>query len=242
MRRFRTLSAAALAAIFIAPNAMAQNTGGVFPTQVNEGHRSLQYRAAINPDNAQDEFGFAQRLHYQQAINGDLMWRVVGQTQKTESSDFDFAFLQAELFWELSDDQDQHKTGLRFDARLTDGGRAEQLGVNWMNHFNFDNGWHARAIVLSSVQIGDTAANGVGLQTRARVGKKLETGQTIGVEMYNAYGRTTGFGSFNDQNHTIGPFISAPLGNKVSVFAGPLFGLSRAAPDVEARLWLTKGF
>ena len=129
MRRFLTLSAAALAAIFIAPNAMAQNTGGVFPTQVNEGHRSLQYRAAINPDNAQDEFGFAQRLHYQQAINGDLMWRVVGQTQKTESSDFDFAFLQAELFWELSDDQDQHKTGLRFDARLTDGDRAEQLGV-----------------------------------------------------------------------------------------------------------------
>jgi len=242
MRRFLTLSAAALAAIFIAPNAMAQNTGGVFPTQVNEGHRSLQYRAAINPDNAQDEFGFAQRLHYQQAINGDLMWRVVGQTQKTESSDFDFAFLQAELFWELSDDQDQHKTGLRFDARLTDGGRAEQLGVNWMNHFNFDNGWHARAIVLSSVQIGDTAADGINLQTRARVGKKLENGPLIGVEMYNNYGRTSDFGSFDEQSHTIGPFISTPIGNKVSLFAGPLFGFSSAAPDVEARLWLTKGF
>jgi len=242
MRRFLTLSAAALAAIFIAPNAMAQNTGGVFPTQVNEGHRSLQYRAAINPDNAQDEFGFAQRLHYQQAINGDLMWRVVGQTQKTESSDFDFAFLQAELFWELSDDQDQHKTGLRFDARLTDGGRAEQLGVNWMNHFNFDNGWHARALVLSSVQIGDTAADGINLQTRARVGKKLENGPLIGVEMYNNYGRTSDFGSFDEQSHTIGPFISTPIGNKVSLFAGPLFGLSSAAPDVEARLWLTKGF
>ena len=242
MRRFLTLSAAALAAIFIAPNAMAQNTGGVFPTQVNEGHRSLQYRAAINPDNAQDEFGFAQRLHYQQAINGDLMWRVVGQTQKTESSDFDFAFLQAELFWELSDDQDQHKTGLRFDARLTDGGRAEQLGVNWMNHFNFDNGWHARAIVLSSVQIGDTAADGIDLQTRGRIAKKLESGHTLGLEMFNNYGRTTGFGSLSDQSHTIGPFVAAPLGNKISVFAGPLFGLTRSSPDVEARLWLTKGF
>jgi len=242
MRRFLTLSAAALAAIFIAPNAMAQNTGGVFPIQVNEGHRSLQYRAAIDPDNAQDEFGFAQRLHYQQAINGDFMWRIVGQTQKTESSDFDFSFLQAELFWEMSDDEDQHKTGLRFDARLTDGGRAEQLGVNWMNHFNFDNGWHARAIVLSSVQIGDTAADGINLQTRARVGKKLENGPLIGVEMYNNYGRTSDFGSFDEQSHTIGPFISTPIGNKVSLFAGPLFGFSSAAPDVEARLWLTKGF
>ena len=117
--RFLSVSLTVLGCALFAPQAYAQNTGGVFPTQVNEGHRSLQYRAAINPDNAQDEFGFAQRLHYQQAINGDLMWRVVGQTQKTESSDFDFAFLQAELFWELSDDQDQHKTGLRFDARLT---------------------------------------------------------------------------------------------------------------------------
>ena len=242
MRRFLTLSAAALAAIFIAPNAMAQNTGGVFPTQVNEGHRSLQYRAAIDPDNAQDEFGFAQRLHYQQAINGDFMWRIVGQTQKTENSDFDFSFLQAELFWEMSDDEDQHKTGLRFDARLTDGDRAEQLGVNWVNQFNFDNGWHARALVLSSVQIGDTAADGINLQTRARVGKKLENGPLIGVEMYNNYGRTSDFGSFDEQSHTIGPFISTPIGNKVSLFAGPLFGFSSAAPDVEARLWLTKGF
>ena len=226
----------------LVPVANAQNTGGVFPPMVNEGHKSLQYRAAINPDNAQDEFGFAQRLHYQQAINGDFMWRILGQTQKTDSSDFDFSFLQAELFWELSDDEDQHKTGLRFDARLTDGDRAEQLGLNWMNHFNFDNGWHARALVLSSVQIGDTAANGVNLQTRARVGKKLENGPLIGVEMYNNYGRTSGFGSFDEQSHTIGPFISTPIGNKVSLFAGPLFGVSRSAPDIEARLWLTKGF
>ena len=133
MKTLQVSSAAILASLIYAPHAAAQNTGGVFPTQVNEGHKSLQYRAAIDPDNAQDEFGFAQRLHYQQAINGDFMWRIVGQTQKTESSDFDFSFLQAELFWELSDDEDQHKTGLRFDARLTDGDRAEQLGVNWMN-------------------------------------------------------------------------------------------------------------
>lgn len=222
--------------------AAAQNTGGVFPPMVNEGHKSLQYRAAVNPDNAAGEVGFAQRLHYQQAINGDFMWRILGQTQKTDRSDFDFSFLQAELFWELSDDEDQHKTGLRFDARLTDGDRAEQLGLNWMNHFNFDNGWHARALVLTSVQIGDTAADGVNLQTRARVGKKLEDGPELGVEMYNNYGRTSGFGSFKDQSHTIGPYIATPLGNKISLFAGPLFGLSNSAPDVEARVWLTKGF
>ena len=161
-----------LGAIAMAPDAAAQNTGGVFGPEVTEGHKSIQYRGAINPDNALDQFGFAQRLHYQQAIDGDFMWRIIGATRKTDSSDFDFDFVQAELFWELSDDEDKHKTGLRFDARLTDGDRAEQLGLNWMNHFNFDNGWHARALVLTNVQIGDTAADGINVQTRRARGQK----------------------------------------------------------------------
>ncbi|MDA8708424.1 hypothetical protein N9M10_03525 [Hellea sp.] len=231
-----------LGSIAMAPDAAAQNTGGVFGPEVTEGHKSIQYRGAINPDNAIDQFGFAQRLHYQQAIDGDFMWRIIGATRKTDASDFDFDFLQAELFWELSDDEDKHKTGLRFDARLTDGDRAEQLGLNWMNHFNFDNGWHARALVLTNVQIGDTAADGINVQTRGRVGKKLDSGPILGVELYSNYGQTSNISRFSDQSHTIGPFIEAPIAKKLSLFAGPLFGLTGASPDVEARLWFTRGF
>jgi len=175
--------------------AFAQNTGGVFGPTVNQGHKSLQYRGAINPDNNFGETGFAQRLHYQQAINGDFMWRILG------------------LFWELSGNDDKHKTGLRFDARLRGDNRAEQLGLNWMNQFNFDGGWSARA-----------------------------SGHTLGVELYNNYGNTGNIRSFNEQSHTIGPFISTSIAEKTSVFAGPLFGLSEAAPDLEARIWITQGF
>lgn len=229
-------------AVAVPKFAMAQNTGGVFPPMVNEGHKSLQYRIAINPDNAAGETGFAQRLHYQQSLNGDMMWRVVGQARKTDDSDFDFDFLQAELFWELSDDEDQHKTGLRFDVRLRDEDRAEQLGLNWTNQFNFDNGWSARAVALTAVQIGENAADGVNLQTRGQIARKLESGHSIGIDMFNNYGRTGNIGSFKTQGHTIGPFIAAPLGDGVSLYGGPLFGLSKAAPDLEARLWVTKGF
>lgn len=231
-----------LAWLFLTSTAKAQNTGGVFPPMVNEGHKSAQYRIAINPDNADGEFGLAQRLHYQQSLSGDMMWRVIGQTRKTADSDFDLDFLQAELFWELSDEDDQHKTGLRFDARLRDEGRAEQLGLNWMNQFNFDNGWRVRALILTSVQVGDNAADGVNLQTRGQIARKLESGHTLGIDMFNNYGRTGNIGSFDEQSHTIGPFVAAPIGNGNSFYAGPLFGLSKAAPDVEARLWVTKGF
>ena len=231
-----------LGALAIPQVAAAQNTGGVFPPMVNDGHKSAQYRIAINPDNAAGETGFAQRLHYQQSLNGDMMWRIVGQTRKTADSDFDFDFLQAELFWELSDDDDQHKTGLRFDARLRDENRAEQLGLNWSNQFNFENGWSARALVLTAVQIGDNAADGVSLQTRGQIARKLESGASLGVDMFNSYGRTGNIGSFDEQSHTIGPFVSTPIGNGLSIYAGPLFGISEAAPDLEARLWLTRGF
>lgn len=230
-------------ALFLLPTTvLAQNTGGVFPPMVNEGHKSLQYRVAVNPDNDQDEFGFAQRLHYQQAINGDLMWRVIGQTRKTASSDFDLDYLQAELFWELSDDAAKHKTGFRFDARIRDDNRAEQFGVNWMNQFNLKNEWTIRTVTMTSVQTGNSAADGVNFQSRGQIAKKLGSGPTIGVELYNDYGRIGNFGSFDEQNHTIGPFISTPIAKDVSIFAGPLFGLSDAAPELEARLWITKGF
>lgn len=224
-------------AVASAPKASAQNTGGVFPPMVNADHKSAQYRIAYNDDTQR----FNQRVHYQQAINGDFMWRVIGQTRKTSDSDFDFDYVQGELFWELSGDDDMHKSGLRFDARLRDDDRSNILGVNWMNQFNFDNGWSARALLLTSVQIGDNAGDGVGLQTRFQVNKRLDNGPNLGAELYNNYGTTDdGLGRFDDQNHTFGPYVNWPISQGWSVFTGPLFGLSDGAPDTEYRLWITK--
>ncbi len=240
---FKSLSLVLAAALLAAPAAFAQNTGGVFPPTVNEGHRSVQYRAAINPDNAQDEFGFAQRLHYQQAINDDFMWRILGQTRKTDDSDVDLDFIGAELFWEFSDNEDNYKHGVRFDGRIRFDDRAEFLGFNWIHQWNLDDGWSARAIALASVQVGDNSADGVNLQTRTQIAKNVGGGITLGLENYSNYGNTGGdIGGFNDQSHTVGPFASIPIADRLTLWGGPLFGISRAAPDVEARLWLTQSF
>jgi len=223
--------------------AQAQNTGGVFPPTVNEGHRSLQYRGAINPDNAVRDFGFAQRLHYQEAINDDFMWRILGQTRRTDSSDVDLDFIGAELFWEFSDNEDSHKHGVRFDGRIRFDDRAEFLGFNWIHQWNFDDGWSARAIALTSVEVGDNSADGINLQTRTQIAKQLDNGLTLGLENYSNYGNTGGdIGGFDDQSHTIGPFISIPIEKGLSLWGGPLFGVSEAAPDFEARIWLTRSF
>ena len=61
---------------------------------VNEGHKSAQYRTTCKLDTE----GVSQRVHYQQAINGYLMWRGLVSARKTADSDVDMDFIQAELF------------------------------------------------------------------------------------------------------------------------------------------------
>ncbi|NCP65904.1 MAG: hypothetical protein GW763_17970 [Paraglaciecola sp.] len=219
-------------------SATAQNTGGVFGPVVNAGHRSMEYRFAYDEDSE----AWAQRLHYQQSINGELMWRIIGATRKTAQSDTDFDFVQGELFWQLTPDSSSYQSGLRFDVRLRDNDRANQFGVNWMNQFSLADQWQARLILLTSIQVGDNAADGVAIGTRGSIYKKFAIGQ-VGLEMYSSYGSTEKFKSLDDQSHSIGPFITGSLGiDRWSYFAGVLVGVTDAAPDTELRFRLTTAF
>lgn len=225
-------------ALFATPMAAAQNTGGIFSPVVNDDHRSAQYRVTYNPDTE----GLAQRAHYQQSINGDLMWRGLVSARKTSDSDVDFDFVQAELFWELSDDDDRWKRGLRFDARIRDDDRPGLLGMHWTNQFPVTDNWNARFVALSAIDVGDDARDGVFLQTRGNVFTRLDTGQTVGVEVFNSYGSTDDFRDFEEQTHQIGPFASFPVAEDWSLFTGALLGLTDASADAELRIWVVRGF
>ena len=231
---------AILATAFAAttPQAMAQNTGGIFPPMVNEGHKSAQYRVTYDPDSE----GLSQRVHYQQAINGNLMWRGLVSARKTDESDVDFDFVQAELFWELSDDDDAWKTGFRFDARIRDDDRPGLIGVHWTNQFPVTENWNGRFVALSAFDVGNDARDGVFLQTRGNLFTRLQSGQTVGVELFNAYGSTDEILDLDKQGHSIGPFASFPVSDNFSLFTGALFGLTDASADAELRLWITRGF
>jgi hypothetical protein len=236
-----TKSAAVLAALFFligTENAVAQNTGGVFSPAVDEGHRSAQYRLGFDPDSD----AFAQRFHYQQSLNGEAMWRVLAQARKTPDSDVDFDFVQGELFWDITNESRYWRTGMRFDVRIRDRGRPATVGVHWMNQFQLAPDWQARLVALTFVDIGDGAADGVGLQTRANVTYTVSDKQSAGLEMFSAYGTTDNFADLDEQRHQLGPFTNVSFGDGWSLFAGALFGLTGATPDTELRLWLTRGF
>ena len=223
--------------ILSAVPALAQNTGGVFPPGFGANHESAQYRLSIDTDTNR----FANRLHYQKSIDSKRLWRIVGQTRETDSSDVDFDFIAAELFWELGETSDTWRKGFRFDAILRNEGRPGQINVNYMNQWNLDNGWSARLIGLSSLQIGENRSDGIFIQPRAQLAKKLSTGPSIGVEYFGSLGSTEDI-NLKQNRQTVGPFISTKITGKTSILAGAQFGLNDAPSDPDLRLLVTRGF
>ncbi len=224
--------------ILLTAPVVAQNTGGVFGPVVNEGHSSFQYRATFDVESN----GFAQRGHFQKALNDDFMWRAVVGFRKTEDSDADFDFFQAELFWDLSDDDDAWRTGLRFDLTLRDDDRSNLFGFHWTNQYKFNDDWSARFVTLSSVDFGENSRGGVFLQTRASLMRRVSGDLELGLEAYSLYGSTDDLLGVSAQTHQIGPVATFSLGNDLSVYTNVLFGLTDQREDPQLRLWLTMAF
>ena len=210
----------------------AQNTGGIFPPMVDEGHASIQYRLTYDTSGK----NAAQRIHYQQAINDDLMWRIVLQTKHPSLFTADFHYLQGELFWEFSPKASPLLTGVRFDARVQGSGAPFKLGLHWTNQLRLLDRLHLRGIAFSTYDVGSKE---IGLQTRGSVFYNLQQGPTLGVEFYNAFGTTGRLKPLAEQSHQIGPFAFVPLSPSWNLFVGLLAGLTPGSAELELRSWLT---
>lgn len=216
----------------------AQITGGVFSPVVNEGHRSAQFRTAHNVDTS----SFAQRLHYQQAINDSQQWRVVGQWKRPQRSDTTFDFVQFEYLWQQTPNGQAHQSGWRFDARLPRGDRPEQLGVNWINDFTLSEALSLRAILLLSGQFGAGHQAGITVQSRGQLHYKANAQLGAGVAIYSGYGTTADFADLDQQSHHLGPYVNIGLAQGYSLHLDLLTDVNSNSSDTTARLWLGKSF
>ena len=218
--------------------ATAQNTGGVIGSVINEGHHSWQYRSTFDPDS----HGLAQRLHYEAALSGSTMWRVIGQVRKTDQREADFDFFQGEWYWQITADEKRWQRGLRLDARVRGDGRPGLLGLNFTNQFALGSKWSARAVLLSNIDIGDGAGRGINLETRSSISYHQNAQTMWGVETFDTYGSTAKFNEFKNQRHQIGPFVFHNFGDGWQIFANALFGITEASPDTNLRIWLTQSW
>lgn len=102
------------------------------------------------------------------------------------SNEQELTSLNSELVWDLFQaNATRWKPALRFDASVGLNGRASAVGMDWINGISFNGGKSARAMVLTAVQIGENRKDGVFLQSRFRLNRRLAGGQDIGVELYD---------------------------------------------------------
>ncbi|WP_143435220.1 hypothetical protein [Henriciella aquimarina] len=232
-----------LCSLTLAPGASAQNTAGVFGPKVNPDTRLVEYRTAFVPGEDGGDDRYAHRLNGALSLDTRRMVRLVVQGSDRGGPDgFDFDYVQAELFWEVSDEAaSQWQTGFRFDARLANGDRPEQIGVNWTNQFRLSDRLSARAIALSTAQFGDNAADGVLLAGRASLNYRLDNGYSLILESFNALGSTDDFGP-DDRSQQVGPRLTGTLDSGWTWSLGALFGLNDSTPDNDLRLWFGRHF
>ena len=240
MRLFLRLAAFAAIWAMSGLSVSAQTTGSVSGPTVKPGPPVVQYRVSWLPgeDGGPDRIG--QRLEWDTNLD-DRHDLHLFASAGGPSNDQELTSLNSELVWALSpENATRWKTALRFDASVGLNGRASAVGMDWINEISFDGGWSARAMVLTAVQIGENRKDGVFLQSRFRLNRRLAGGQDIGVELYDGYGSTEALGSFNDENHRAGPYLSQPLANGWRLYSGILLGLSDRAAGSEFRLWISK--
>ena len=212
------------------------NTAGVFPPVVQEGHRSLQYRIALEPDAG----AVGTRIHYQQSLDGDVMVRGIVHASESANGHSRVDFVQGELFWDLSEDTDQLRHGFRFDARARGRGESASLSLNYGLQYQLSPKWQARSVILNTRSFGGGATTDVKLQVRSQLSYRASQAISLNLEYYSQLGAIDNFNPWKDQKHQIGPSVNWQIADDWTLHGGLLSSMNDGAPDLVYRMWITK--
>ncbi|MFC4698685.1 hypothetical protein ACFO4O_00740 [Glaciecola siphonariae] len=209
----RIISVLFLACISYSQHSHA-SISGVMGPDIDPTDRSIQFRIAdsFGDDEAQSD-KLAYRLHYQYAFNDTFRGRVL--VQYREKNNFEYDFFRAEMLYNFKKRKagEIFSSALRFDFRTRRGSRAEEIAVNWGSQWLLSNGYRFRTTLILGQQVGaNRQSNDLSVQTRASVGKKLENGLRVELQMLNQHGELGNFGSLGEQGFLLGPSVSGKLG------------------------------
>ncbi|WP_262693709.1 hypothetical protein [Kordiimonas aquimaris] len=223
-------------------SAGAQNVGGVFGPKVAPGSKAIEFRAAIAPQSDGRPSRLTSRFHYQQSVTDNLRLRAVIQGADTNMSNFDFDLVQFEAQYQfLNKERNGFDSAFRLDVLLGKD-RPNLVSFNWTNDVPLNEQWFVRAVMLAQVQFGSNRNSGLFLQTRSSLRYKVNSNYNLQVQVFNTYGSTADFPAIRNQNHSVGPAISAKIAEGWSIEASTLLGLTNATSDVDFRVFLSKSF
>lgn len=222
--------------------ALGQNTSGVSGPTVKEGQRKLELRSAFVPGEDGGDDRFAQRANFAYALDTRRRINLIVQGSDRGGPDgFGFDYVKGEFLLELTPETAARwQSGLRFDATVRNGGRADSIGLNWLHQFTLSEAWSARTGLYATKAFGDNASDGISLQARSSL--TYDAGAlSYSLLSFNGLGSTEDFG-LEGNRQQLGPTVSGPLGQYWSWTVGNLFGLNDASPDNDIRVWFARSF
>ena len=230
MKRVVLSGAIAAASLVFSLPAMAQNTSSVFGPTVKGDENTIEYRLSITPESD----AVRHRLSYSRALNNSAKVDIKAYWRDRGTGDTDYEKIEGNLLLQVTPDGNSWQSGIRLGATIRDDG-PQSYGFGWTNQFALNEDWSLRAIALASIEAGDNAERNFQLQSRASLTRKLGNGMKTGVELFDRYGVVADDLSFNEQQHTVGPFLSIPLGADWDIYTGAQIGVSDAASDLDLR-------
>lgn len=220
------------------PLSALANTSSVFSPDVDSDDFEVEYRASYEPEDSPAPSAFSHRIHVQRAFDDTWRVRLIGSQSRSGSSSLSYNYTRLELMQQVLEDENAGwDAAIRYELQISDrGGRPDRFRIAGSTKWDVDDNWQLRTNVLLGRQFGDNAASGVFVETRGQITRRFAGGR-LGLEMYNDLNRTSDFGSFDDQEHQLGPIAKYKWGD-LSINASYLFGLSGGAADDNLRLHL----
>ncbi|NHK26462.1 hypothetical protein FF098_000910 [Parvularcula flava] len=219
--------------------AHAQNVSGVSGPVVDGDEHAVEYRFGIVPDGSGS--AYSHRFHYEKALSNAVKARGVFMARDGVSEGLSFSSVRAELTWQATPDGQQWQSGLRTEIQYTESGPVV-FGARWLNELALGDVWSTRFNLIAQTETGSNAADGLFVETRSSISREIGEGREIGLELFNDFGSADDMPGFDEQDHQAGPYVEFPVGEKLSLKAGALFGLSRAADNTTFRLSIGRDF
>ena len=219
----------------------ALNTSSVFSPDVKAGSKAWELRSSYLPDESPSEW--AQRLHYQQALNEAWRLRIIGLFYDPGQGGAEFRYARLEAQWQFAEDDNAGwDSAIRYELQIAENDNTPSRGrVAWTGKWNWGEGWEFRANLLVGRQFGADSHDGILVEHRTQFTGKLNNQWRLGIESFHDFNDTRAFGAFDDQEHQIGPIIKGKFaGGKWSLAASWLFGASANADDNDFRIHLIR--
>lgn len=222
--------------------AASANTTSVFSPEVKAGTQALEYRSSYVGEDGSVESQFSHRLHFQHAFNDTYRLRIIGQGARRGDDNVSYNYTRLELQQQYIESEEHGwDAALRYELQISDrSGRPDRFRIAWTGKRDITPEWQIRGNLMLGRQFGSNPASGVQVETRAQITRKIPIGGRLGLEMFNDMNETAEFGSFEDQEHQLGPVYKNKFG-KLNVLVSYLFGMSGKTDDTNFRVHLTWG-